>query len=169
MSTSSKGKTLTSSNSIKAYNKETLRKEIHRFTATNAQLTNDKLNIEAAKTKLKADKVKLINKKNIFIVKREELQTELTEAVTVFTINVQIPIIIVYDKLKAKRLPPFDGTKETLQGFFTETRYYYKFYNQNLSFDSNKIQNAITNIVGNALKWTELLLKNFFKNDLDNQ
>ncbi len=73
MSTSGKSKTLASSSGIEAYNKETLGEEICRFIAINVQLANDKLNIKAVKTKLEADKVKLISEKNIFIVKKEEL------------------------------------------------------------------------------------------------
>ncbi len=90
---------------------------------------NDKLGIEATKTKLEADKVKLINEKNILVAKREKLRTELMETATALTTNIQIPITIVYDKLKAKRPPPFDRIKETFQRFFIGTCYYYKFYN----------------------------------------
>ena len=34
---------------------------------------NDKLDIKAIKTKFEADKTKLINEKNIFVIKRKEL------------------------------------------------------------------------------------------------
>ncbi len=147
-----KGKTPASTNDIETYNKETLGKEIRKLITTNTQLMNDKLNTKAVKTKLEADKAKLINEKNILVVKREELQAELTETAAAPTTNAQILTIIVYNKLKAKRPPPFNETKETLQRFFIKTRYYHRFYNQNLPFDSDKIQNAIVNIVGNALK-----------------
>ncbi len=66
---------------MEAYSKEALGEEIRRLTAANVQLVNDKLNIKVAKTKLEADKAKLINEKNIFVAKREELQAELAEAV----------------------------------------------------------------------------------------
>jgi len=91
-----------------------LGEEIRRFTTTNVQLINNKLNTEAAKTKLEADKAKLINEKNIFVAKREKLQAELTEAAAALIISVQTPVIIVHDKLKAKRSPPFDKTKKML-------------------------------------------------------
>ena len=137
ISTSDKGKALISSNGIKAYSKEALREEICRLIITNVQLANDKLDIEAAKIKLEADKATLINEKNIFVAKREELRIELTAIVP--TTNTQVFVIIVCDKLKAKRLPPFDKIKETLQRFFTRTRYYYGFYNQSLLFDLDKV------------------------------
>ena len=57
ISTSGKGKVPVSSNGIKAYNKETLEKEIRRLIATNVQLINNKLNVENVKTKLEADKI----------------------------------------------------------------------------------------------------------------
>ncbi len=71
MSTSGKDKTPASTNNVEAYSKETLRKEIRRFITTNAQLINDKINIEAVKTKLEADKARLINEKNIFAAKKK--------------------------------------------------------------------------------------------------
>ena len=113
---------------------------------------NNKLNTEVAKTKLEADKTRLINKKNIFMTKREELRTELIETVTAFTTNTQTSINIVQNKLKAKRPPPFDKTKETLQRFLIKTYYYYKFYNQSLPFDLDKIQDTIANITRDTLK-----------------
>jgi len=88
ISTSGKGKVSASSSGIKAYSKEALREEIYRLTTTNVQLVNDKLNIEAAKTKLEADKMKLINKKNIFVAKREELRVKLVETVITFTTSI---------------------------------------------------------------------------------
>ncbi len=134
-----KGKILALTNGIKAYNKEILGEEIYRLTATNTQLMNNKLNIKIAKTKLEADKVKLISEKNIFVVKREELRAELIKTIATFITSIQTSIIIVYDKLKAKRLPLVNETKETFQRFFIGTYYYYRFYNQSLFFDSNKI------------------------------
>ncbi len=124
---------------METYSKEALGEEIRKFTAANVQLVNDKLNIEAAKTKLETDKIRLINKKNILIAKREELRAELTEAIVALITNVQTPVIIVRDKLKVKRLLPFDKIKKMFQRFFTGTRYYHGFYNQNLSFDLDKV------------------------------
>ncbi len=97
---------------MEAYSKEALGKEIRRLTATNIQLMNDNLNTEVAKTKLEADKAKLIYEKNILMVKKEELQAELVEAVTVPTTSIQVSVTIVYDKFKAKRLLLFDRIKE---------------------------------------------------------
>ena len=98
------------------------------------------MDIEAVKTRFEVDKIKLINKKNIFVTKKEELQAELTEAAAATpTTNIQTFITIAYNKLKAKRPLPFDRTKETFQRFFIKTHYYYKFYNQNLPFDLNKV------------------------------
>ncbi len=113
VSISSKGKALVLSSDMEAYSKEALREEIRRLTVINIQLMSDKLGIEAVKTKLEADKARLINEKNIFVAKREELRAELTEAAVISTTNIQTPVIIVYDKFKAKRLPPFDGIKKT--------------------------------------------------------
>jgi len=90
---------------------------------------NDKLDIEAAKTRLEADKIRLINEKNIFVAKKEELRAELIKTAVALVTNIQTFVIIVYDKLKAKRLSLFDGTKEMLQRFFIGICYYYKFYN----------------------------------------
>jgi len=139
ISTSSKAKTPALTNGVEAYSKEILREEIRRLTTTNAQLVNDKLAIKAVKIKLEVNKAKLINEKNILVTKRKELWAELTEAVVTSIINIQTPVIIIHDKLKVKRPSLFDETKETFQRFFTKTRYYYRFYNQNLLFDLDKI------------------------------
>ncbi len=56
------------------------------------------------------------------------------------------------NKLKAKKLPFFNNLKKNLQKFFTGIRYYQRFYQQNLSFNSKKIQNIIVNIIKDALK-----------------
>ena len=101
--------------------------EIRRLTTTNAQLVNDKLRTEATNAKLEADRNKLINKKNIFVAKREELQTKL-KATRAIPAIAPATTNIGRDKLKAKRPPLFDGTKENLQLFFTGTRYYQGFY-----------------------------------------
>ncbi len=80
---SSVGSLYTAYNLIKA-----LGEEIYRFIAINIQLINDKLNVKAVKTKLEADKIRLINEKNIFVVKREELRVELTKAVVIFITSI---------------------------------------------------------------------------------
>ncbi len=112
ISTLGKAKAPTSTNGIKAFNKKILKEEICRFIITNIQLINDKLNAEAVKIKFEVNKAKLINEKNIFVAKKEELQVELTEAATASTTSIQVSIIIVYDKLKAKKSLLFDKTKE---------------------------------------------------------
>ena len=137
MSTS-KGKGPASTSGVEAYSKEQLAEEIRRFTIANVQLANDKLGTEATNAKLEADRNRLISEKNIFVVKREELRTEFeatraTLAVALAATNTG------RDKLKAKRPLPFDGAKENLQPFLTETRYYQGFYQQNLPFDSDKV------------------------------
>ncbi len=73
---------------MKTYNKEVLEEEIYRFITTNVQLVNDKLDIKAAKTKLEIDKARLINEKNIFVAKKEELRVELIETVITFITNI---------------------------------------------------------------------------------
>jgi hypothetical protein len=127
ISTSSKGKASVSTNGVEAYSKEQLAEEIRRFTTANAQLVNDKLGIEAINAKLEADKNRLINEKNILVAKREELQTEFAAVKTILTTTSTIANTS-RDKLKAKRLPLFDGAKKNLQLFFTRIRYYQRFY-----------------------------------------
>ena len=124
--------------------------EIRRLTTVNAQLANDKLRIEATNAKLEADRNRLINEKNILVAKREELRTEL-EATKAMPAVAPITTNTGRDKLKAKRPPLFDGAKENLQLFFTGMRYYQEFYQQSLPFDSDKVQDAIVNITGEAL------------------
>jgi len=88
ISTLNKVKAPTSTNGIKAFNKEVLKEEIRRLIIINVQLMNNKLDVEAAKIKLKADKTKLISEKNIFVAKREELQVKLTETIVILIINI---------------------------------------------------------------------------------
>jgi hypothetical protein len=122
-----KDKGSVSTSGVEAYSKEQLAEEIRRLTIANVQLVNDKLRTEATNAKLEADKNRLINEKNIFVAKREELRTELA---AIRAILVATPTIANTgrDKLKAKRPPPFDGAKENLQLFLIRTRYYQRFY-----------------------------------------
>ncbi len=145
MSTSSKGKASASINGTKAYTKEQLAVEIQRLSTANAQLINDKIKTEKIKVNLEANRARLLGKKNSLIAKREELRAEITVLNAVGPSNAPVrgyqdPLLNQgRDKLKAKRPPPFDNTKENLQGFLIRTRYYQGFYQQNLSFNSNKI------------------------------
>ncbi len=77
ISTSGKGKTPTSTNGIEAYNKETLDDEIRKLTITNAQLMTNKIKTKKAKVNLETNKIRLFNKKNSLVVKREELRAEI--------------------------------------------------------------------------------------------
>jgi hypothetical protein len=115
-----------------------LAEEIRRLTTTNVQLVNDKLRAEATNAKLEADRNKLINEKNIFVVKKEELRTEL-EAIRAILTIAPATVNIGRDKFKAKRPLLFNRAKENLQPFFTGTRYYQGFYQQSLSFDFDKV------------------------------
>ena len=116
-----------STNSIETYSKEQLAEEIRRLTTANVQLVNNKLGTEATNAKLEADRNRLISEKNIFVAKREELQTEFA---TTKAILAAIPTIANTNRnrLKAKRPPPFDGTKKNLQLFFIRIQYYQGFY-----------------------------------------
>ena len=113
-SSGAKGKGPVSTSGVEAYSKEQLAEEIRRLTSANAQLANDKLEVEATNAKLEADRNRLVSEKNIFVTKREELRAELaaTRAIPTTTANTG------RDKLKAKRPPPFDGAKENFQPFF---------------------------------------------------
>ena len=135
---STKGKRSVSTSDVEAYSKEQLAEEIYRLIAANAQLVNDKLRTKATNVKLEADKNKLINKKNILVAKREELQTELEATRAIPTVAPAVTNI-GRDKLKAKRLLPFDGAKENLQPFLIRARYYQGFYRQSLPFDFDKV------------------------------
>ena len=77
MSISSKGKTPVSTSSVKAYSKEALGDEICRLIVVNVQLVADKMEIEKAKVNLEADRIRLFDKKNSLVVKREELRVEI--------------------------------------------------------------------------------------------
>ncbi len=158
ISTSNKGKTPASTNNVEAYNKETLSDEIRKLTTANVQLITDKMETKKTKVNLKADKMRLLGEKNFLIVKREELRAEIAALYAVRLFNIPIrryqdPLLkLIRDKFKAKRLSFFDSLKKNLQKFFTKIRYYQKFYQQNLSFDSNKIQDVIVNIMKDVLK-----------------
>ncbi len=78
ISTSNKGKIPTSTNGIKTYNKKTFGNKIYRFIQTNMQLTQNKQNSDITKAVIKTDKNRFISKKNTLVIKREELQREIT-------------------------------------------------------------------------------------------
>jgi predicted GTPase len=94
-----------------------LAEEIRKFTTANIQLVNDKLGIKATNAKLEADKNKLINEKNILVVKREKLRTELAVIRAILAIALG-NANTKRNKFKAKRLLLFDSIKENLQLFF---------------------------------------------------
>ncbi len=117
-------------------------------------MTN-KIKIEKVKINLEIDKVRLFDEKNSLVAKREELRTEIVvlNAVNILIRGYQDPFLKpIRNKFKVKRPPLFDSLKENFQRFFTEIRYYQGFYQQNLSFDSDKVQNTIINIIENISK-----------------
>ncbi len=77
ISISNKGKTSASTNNVKAYSKKTLGDKIYRLTTTNAQLMTNKIKTEKTRVNLEVDRVRLFDKKNSLVVKREELRTEI--------------------------------------------------------------------------------------------
>ncbi len=100
---------------------------------------------EKARINLKADKTRLLGEKNSLVAKKKELRTEIVVLNAAGPPNILICshqnlfLRLTRDKFKAKRLLSFDGLKENLQRFFTKTRYYQRFYQQSLLFDSDKI------------------------------
>ncbi len=145
ISTLSKSKTPTSTNDVETYNKETLGDKIHRLTTANIQLMTNKIKTEKAKVNLKTNKIRLFGKKNSLVTKKEEFQTEIavlhaTRSSNVPVYRYQDPLLKpIQNKLKAKRPLLFDNLKENLQKFFIRIRYYQRFYQQNLSLDSDKV------------------------------
>jgi len=121
-------------------------------------LITNKIKTEKIKINLETDKMRLFGKKNSLIVKKEELRIEITALNAAGPSNIPIyryqnPFLKpTQDKLKAKKPPPFNNLKKNFQKFFTETRYYQGFYQQNLLFDSDKIQDTIVNIIKNVSK-----------------
>ncbi len=77
ISTSDKGKTPASMNGTKSYTKEQLAVEIQRLLTANAQLINDKMEIEKIKVNLETDRMRLFDEKNSLVVKREKLRAEI--------------------------------------------------------------------------------------------
>jgi len=134
ISTSSKGKTPVSTNGVEAYSKETLDDKIRRLITANIQLMTDKMEAKKARVNLETDKMRLLDKKNSLVAKREELRAEIAILYTTRLSNAPIyghqDLLLrsIRDKLKAKRPLPFDGLKKNLQGFLTRTRYYQGFY-----------------------------------------
>ncbi len=90
ISTLSKGKVFISTNGIKAYSKETLGDEIRRLTAVNVQLIANKIKTEKIKVNLETNRIRLFDKKNSLIVKREELQTKIATLNTAGLSNVLV-------------------------------------------------------------------------------
>ena len=90
MSTSGKGKVPISMNGVETYSKKALDNKICRLTAINAQLITNKIKIEKVRVNLKADRVRLFDKKNSLIVKREELQTKIATLNTAGLSNVLV-------------------------------------------------------------------------------
>ena len=68
---------LVSTNGVEVYNKEVLGDEIRRLIAANVQLVIDKMETEKVRVNLKADKVRLFDKKNSLVIKREEFRVEI--------------------------------------------------------------------------------------------
>ncbi len=75
ISTSSKGKAPVSMNDVETYSKEILNDKIRKLIIINIQLITDKIETEKVKVNLKANKIRLFDKKNSLIAKREELRT----------------------------------------------------------------------------------------------
>ncbi len=123
-----------STNGVEAYSKEILNDKIRRLTAVNIQLITNKMEIEKVRVNLEVNRVRLFDKKNSLVAKREEFRTEIA------VLNVAgLSNILIYgyqdpflrptqDKLKAKRPLLFNGLKENFQRFFIRTRYYQGFY-----------------------------------------
>jgi len=155
ISTLGKGKAPVSTNDIEAYNKETLNNEIRKLTATNTQLMTNKIKTEKTKVNLETDKIQLLDEKNSLVIKKEELWAEIAalNIINVLVRSHQNPFLRpIRDKFKTKRPLPFDNLKENLQKFFIRIRYYQRFYQQNLLFDFDKIQNIIINIIKDISK-----------------
>ncbi len=93
-----------------------------------------------------ADKDRLFKKKNTLVDKRNKLKEQL---VTI-KLNKKLKIKLKRKNLKVKRSPSFDNIKRTFQKFIIRTYYFQEFYRKDLSYDLNKVQNAINNIVGNT-------------------
>ncbi len=77
ISTLNKGKAPVSISGVEAYSKEALGDKIRKLITTNVQLIVNKTETEKAKINLKTDKVRLFDKKNSLVVKKEEFRTEI--------------------------------------------------------------------------------------------
>jgi len=158
ISTLNKGKTPASTNSIEIYSKETFGDEIRRLITINVQLIIDKMKTEKTRVNLEADRIRLLGKKNSLVVKRKKLRTEIVALNAAEPFNIPICryqdlfLRLIQNKFKVKRSPFFNSLKENFQRFFTEIRYYQGFYQQNLLFDSNKIQDIIINKIEDVSK-----------------
>lgn len=56
---------------------------------------------------------------------------------------------------------PFDGTTDTLQGFFTGARAYLHFNKDNFDSDANKVAYAASLLKGDAFAWFEPILRDY--------
>ncbi len=94
----------------------------------------DKTETKKTKVNLEIDKIQLFGEKNSLVIKKEKLRTKIVILYTAGLLNILIysyqnPFLKpIQNKLKAKRLPFFDGLKKNLQKFLTKIRYYQRFY-----------------------------------------
>jgi len=118
--TSNKNKTPASINSVETFTNKKLTAKIQRLSTTNVQLITDKMETEKIKINLETDRIRLLNKKNSLIAKKEELRTEIavlniTRLFNILVRSYQNPLLNQgRNKLKTKRLSPFNGKKKTL-------------------------------------------------------
>jgi len=82
-----KGKTPVSISNVKAYIKKILNNEIRKLIIVNTQLITNKIKTEKVKVNLEADKIRLFDKKNFLMVKKEELRAEI---VTLNIVNIPV-------------------------------------------------------------------------------
>ncbi len=162
---SSKGKAPASTNGVTTYTKEDLgdiiiqlQKEKVQFIAINEGLTNKKEMFEV-------DKDRFFKEKNTLVDKRDKLKEQLV----VTQLNKEPEVKPRKENLKTKRLSPFDNTKRILQRFIIETRYFQEFYSKDLSYNLNRVQDVINNMVSDIKDWVEPLLRDFLENESDSQ
>ncbi len=116
-----KGKTPASTNNVETYNKKILGDKIRKLITTNVQLMIDKIEIKKIRINLKTDKIRLLDKKNSLIVKKEKLRTEIVILNVARSSNVPIrnhqnPLLKpTQNKFKIKRPLLFDNIKKTFK------------------------------------------------------
>ncbi len=119
-----------STSGVEAYNKKILDDKICRLITTNIQLVADKIETEKAKVNLETDRMRLFDKKNSLIAKKEEFRAEIIILNAAGSSNVSICkhqnlfLRPTQNKLKVKRPPFFDNLKKNFQKFFIRIRYY---------------------------------------------